>query len=77
MAGAGSLAKLPGKRRTDAPGDRNGSLEIEVAALVAIGALRAVSLPGVGHAAYLEAPDAFNRAIELFLNLQESRQRTA
>lgn len=29
---------------------------------------RAVSLPGVGHAAYLEAPEVFNRAVREFLN---------
>lgn len=34
---------------------------------------RAVSLPGVGHAAYLEAPDVFNRAVrEFFTSIEQA-----
>jgi len=33
--------------------------------------VRARSLPGVGHAAYLEAPDVFNRAVREFFEAQD------
>jgi pimeloyl-ACP methyl ester carboxylesterase len=37
----------------------------------------AVRIPGVGHAAYLEAPDAFNRALEEFFRSPSVQDRNA